>query len=339
MRDGVVVAHNPCLSGGSLEIFLEPQLAAPRIVIAGDTPIARALAQRRPRGGLRRAARLGRSPRATRRSSWPRTATTRRRRSCARWRRACPTSGSSPARSAAAPCATSLDVDDALRAVIHTPAGLDIGARTPADIAISILAQIVAERTVAARPPRRRRAIDPVCGMEVRRPATRPCTSTSTASASTSAARAAAPRTLPGMPERSDAARLHGMRRPAGRRGARAPPRAGESLVRIEAVGHLRLGPALVRRGRDRQPTRLTVPVVPGHEFAGRRRGRAAGRPPRGRRPGAAVRALRAVPRRPPEPVHAHGVRRPRRDRRRAAALPAPGPTTRSSRCRTAWTA
>src|SRR5436189_3943418 len=30
VRDGVIVAHNPCLSGGSLEIFLEPQLAAPR---------------------------------------------------------------------------------------------------------------------------------------------------------------------------------------------------------------------------------------------------------------------------------------------------------------------
>src|SRR3954469_25924041 len=42
--DGVVVAHNPCLSGGSLEIFLEPQVAAPRMVIVGDTPIARALA-------------------------------------------------------------------------------------------------------------------------------------------------------------------------------------------------------------------------------------------------------------------------------------------------------
>ncbi len=42
-HDGIIVAHNPCLSGGALEIFLEPQLAAPRMVIAGDTPIARAL--------------------------------------------------------------------------------------------------------------------------------------------------------------------------------------------------------------------------------------------------------------------------------------------------------
>src|SRR4051812_10698628 len=40
-EDGLIVDHNPCLSGGTLEIFLEPQLPAPRILIAGDTPIAR----------------------------------------------------------------------------------------------------------------------------------------------------------------------------------------------------------------------------------------------------------------------------------------------------------
>ena len=61
-----------------------------------------------------------------------------------------------------------LDVPDALRALVHTPAGLDIGARTPADIAISILAEIVATRTAARTgAPRRRTAIDPICGMEV----------------------------------------------------------------------------------------------------------------------------------------------------------------------------
>src|SRR3954447_17518697 len=41
---GVVVSHNPCLSGGALEIFLDPQPVAPRIAIVGETPIARALA-------------------------------------------------------------------------------------------------------------------------------------------------------------------------------------------------------------------------------------------------------------------------------------------------------
>src|SRR3954467_15554688 len=44
VEDGVVVDHNPCLSGGTMEIFLEPQLPALRIVIAGAPPIARALA-------------------------------------------------------------------------------------------------------------------------------------------------------------------------------------------------------------------------------------------------------------------------------------------------------
>ena len=43
--EGAVVEHNPCLSGGSLEIFLEPQLPAAKLVIAGSAPIAGALAR------------------------------------------------------------------------------------------------------------------------------------------------------------------------------------------------------------------------------------------------------------------------------------------------------
>src|ERR1700730_14334729 len=42
---GACVVVNPCLSGGSLEIFLTPQLPAPLIRIYGTTPIADALAQ------------------------------------------------------------------------------------------------------------------------------------------------------------------------------------------------------------------------------------------------------------------------------------------------------
>ena len=42
---GKLMAHNSCLSGGTLEIFLEPRRPAPLVAVVGDSPIARALAR------------------------------------------------------------------------------------------------------------------------------------------------------------------------------------------------------------------------------------------------------------------------------------------------------
>jgi xanthine dehydrogenase accessory factor len=65
----------------------------------------------------------------------------------------------------------SLDVTDEQRSRVHSPAGLDIGARTAAEIALSVLTELVAERRAAERhaPPAAASAgaIDPVCGMTV----------------------------------------------------------------------------------------------------------------------------------------------------------------------------
>ena len=78
----------------------------------------------------------------------------------------------SPRRGAAVKAALAADgVPHERLDAIRVPVGLDIGARTPGDVAISILAEIVASQP----PPRTARALalpdiaafDPVCGMEV----------------------------------------------------------------------------------------------------------------------------------------------------------------------------
>ncbi|HET8592124.1 MAG TPA: XdhC family protein, partial [Solirubrobacterales bacterium] len=42
--EGAVTVRNPCLSGGALEVFLEPHLPPPTIRVVGAAPIAAALA-------------------------------------------------------------------------------------------------------------------------------------------------------------------------------------------------------------------------------------------------------------------------------------------------------
>jgi len=172
--DGAVVEHNPCLSGGSLEIFLEPRLPSPRIlVIGGEAPIACALVELAHAAGYDvvsgAAAELAPAPTDTAVIV------------------ASHGSGEEQALAAAlgagvpyvALVASSvrgeavraaLAVPDELRAQLHTPAGLRIGARTPQEVAIAILAELVAERHAhpaarASAPPATAR--DPVCGMDV----------------------------------------------------------------------------------------------------------------------------------------------------------------------------
>ena len=73
----------------------------------------------------------------------------------------------------------SLDLCPSMKAAVHTPAGLDLGARTPQEIALSILAEIVATRprpsgrslgsgeAAVGEPASLQEATDPVCGMTV----------------------------------------------------------------------------------------------------------------------------------------------------------------------------
>jgi xanthine dehydrogenase accessory factor len=180
---GVRTVDNPCLSGGTLEIFLEPVLPPALVVVFGDAPVARALV--RVGEALDHEVRLldpdgdpalppdvagvvvashGRGEpavlAAALRAAVPYVALVASRRRAAGV--------------LAEVAALGVPADAVAR--VHSPAGLDIGARTPSEIALSIYAQFTAGRgtgraavPVPVEPPPSAAAVDPVCGMAVAR--------------------------------------------------------------------------------------------------------------------------------------------------------------------------
>jgi xanthine dehydrogenase accessory factor len=174
--DGAVIERNPCLSGGSLEIFLEPRLPASRIVvIGGAAPIARALAELAAAAGYDvvcgSSEELSPSP-ADAAVIVASHGSGEERALAAALAAGVPYVAlvASAARGEAVRAA--LAVPDELRAQLHTPAGLKIGARSPQEVAIAILAELVSEHhahpaPAAAVAPGPASARDPICGMEV----------------------------------------------------------------------------------------------------------------------------------------------------------------------------
>jgi xanthine dehydrogenase accessory factor len=167
-EQGSVTVQNPCLSGGAIEVFIEPVLPAPRVLVVGDTPIAGALRRLAPELGLDAVegdprpddlalvvAAHGRDElRALR----------------AALEAGVPYVGLVASRKRGDGVLAELRGDGVapeLLERIEVPAGLDIGAREPAEIALSILARVVEVRRAKgehAAPPT---AIDPICGMAV----------------------------------------------------------------------------------------------------------------------------------------------------------------------------
>lgn len=187
-QPGKTVVHNVCLSGGTLEIFLEPVLPLPLVAVLGDSPIAAAMSDVARALGYEASAYDDADLTA---ADAVVVATHGKREEetlVAAVRMGVPYVGliASPKRGSAV--VASLELDDEEKARIHYPAGLDIGARTPQEIALSVFAQMVNERPrtpraaragthpPVSRPPVTRlgiislapqTAIDPVCGMTV----------------------------------------------------------------------------------------------------------------------------------------------------------------------------
>jgi xanthine dehydrogenase accessory factor len=145
--DGAVTVHNPCISGGALEIFLEPNLPAPRMHVIGDTPIAHALAELAEGVGYEVGEEPSDDDAAVVVASHGRD---EEQALTAALEAGVPYVGLVASRKRGQAVLASLDVPDDR---VHTPAGLDIGARTPEEIALSILAEIVATRRAHVAAP------------------------------------------------------------------------------------------------------------------------------------------------------------------------------------------
>jgi xanthine dehydrogenase accessory factor len=181
--EGTVFAHNPCLSGGSIDVLIEPQLPPSRVVVVGDAPIARALEELALAAGydVVRGDSFEVEPRrgdaavvvASHGSDENPVLEKALMAGVAYVALVCSAVRGEAVRS-------SLELPDELRRRLHAPAGLEIGARTPAEIAIAILAELVSEGDthpadavaaapsgVHAAPSEPSTAVDPVCGMEV----------------------------------------------------------------------------------------------------------------------------------------------------------------------------
>jgi len=181
-RPGIVALPMTCHSGGSVEIYLEPVLPPPRLLLFGDSPGARALAQLGKAMGY--AVDAGDPSAPARSSSAPPAyavvatmgendeesliaalaarpaylAVVASRKRFAQIRETLLARGIS---------ATALET-------VKNPAGLDIGARLPEEVALSIIAEIVQLRRARATSaseqpaaPAEREEIDPICGMTV----------------------------------------------------------------------------------------------------------------------------------------------------------------------------
>jgi xanthine dehydrogenase accessory factor len=172
-QPGKVVVHNPCLSGGTLEIFLEPLIPPPLVHVVGTAPTAVALLSLGRRLGYAMSAYEGRVSVDAAALVVASHGQDENEALVAALEAEVPYVGLVASRKRGGAVVASLAVSDNLKAKVHTPAGLDIGAITAEEVALSILAEIVASHPRAARSQNAtaavlpRTEIDPVCGMSV----------------------------------------------------------------------------------------------------------------------------------------------------------------------------
>ena len=194
-RPGLIALPMTCDSGGTVEIYVEPVLPAPRLLLFGSTPAVRVLAGIARSMGYRvevvdpdaapadfsgASVRAELAPGDIARGAHVVVATMGER--DLEILDAALASGPAyvglvASRKRFEPLRDALLAQGVAREALErvaAPAGLDIGARTPEEIALSIMAQIVERRRAGAKAPREEarpqpaaEARDPICGMSV----------------------------------------------------------------------------------------------------------------------------------------------------------------------------
>ncbi len=153
--DGTRFARNGCPSRGTVDIFIEPCLPSPQLVVMGASPVAQALGALAPQFHWSVAATL--LPGKSNRQRFVVVATQGQGDLDAL--QSALTSGadyvafvgSRRKYAALAEKLAAAGIDDAAIKKVNAPAGLDLGAVTPEEIALSILAQLVKERRSAVK--------------------------------------------------------------------------------------------------------------------------------------------------------------------------------------------
>ena len=174
---GASIVVNPCLSGGALEIYLEPLLPPPALYLVGASPTAEAVAALAPALGFV----VDRADEQTDPAgAVAAVVSSHGGDEAGAVRRALDAGvgfvGVVCSRTRGRTLLDELSLSDEERQRVHLHVGIDIGARTPPEIALSILAAVVRAIRVdglTAAPaadrerPAPRQAVDPVCGMTV----------------------------------------------------------------------------------------------------------------------------------------------------------------------------
>jgi len=173
---GATIVVNPCLSGGALEIYLEPLLPSPALYLVGSSPTAEAVAALAPTLGfvVERASEGARPAGAT-----AAVVSSHGGDEAGAIRSALDAGvgfvGLVCSHTRGQALLEELDLSEQELRRVHPHVGLEIGARTPPEIALSIMAAIVRGIRLeglsaapagepAAAPVT---AVDPVCGMTV----------------------------------------------------------------------------------------------------------------------------------------------------------------------------